>query len=89
MKSDKFKIGLDRHYTVGYEDFHFDAKEAYPKMDFDSFKFPTTVKSSLPQTSFEDVNIVDDASTKPAQDATDASNDKPKSRGNAPSGLSQ
>ena len=48
MKPDKFKIGLDRHYTVGYEDFHFDAKEAYPKMDFDSFKFPTTVESSLP-----------------------------------------
>ena len=89
MKSDEFKNRLDRHYTAGYEDFRSDAKEAYPKMDFDSFKIPTTIESSLLQTSFEDVNIMDDDSTEPVQDATDSNKDNPKSGGNAPSGLSQ
>ena len=89
MKSNEFKNRLDRHYTADYEDFRSDAKEAYPKMDFDSFKIPTTIESSLLQTSFEDVNIMDDDSTEPVQDATDSNKDDPKSRGNAPSGLSQ
>ena len=39
--------------------------------------------------SSENVNVVDDASTEPTQDATDASKDDPKSGGDAPSGLSQ
>ena len=89
MKSEEFKNRLDRHYIAGYEDFRSNAKEAYPKMDFDSFKIPTTIESSLLQTSFEDVNIMDDDSTEPVQDATDSNKDNPKSGGNAPSGLSQ
>ena len=48
MKSNEFKIRLDRHYAIGYEDFRFDANEAYPELDFDSFEIPTAVKSSLP-----------------------------------------
>ena len=71
------------------EDFRSNAKEAYPKMDFDSFKIPTTIESSLLQTSFEDVNIMDDDSTELVQDATDSNKDNPKSGGNALSGLSQ
>ena len=48
MKSNEFKIRLDRHYAPGYKDFCSDAKEAYPEMDFDSFEIPTAVESSLP-----------------------------------------
>ena len=48
MKSNEFKIRLDRHYTASYKDFCSDAKEAYPEMDFDSFEIPTAVESSLP-----------------------------------------
>ena len=89
MKSNEFKIHLDRHYVVGYEDFRSDAKEAYPEMDFDFFKIPTAVESSLPQTSSEDVNIMDDALTEPTQDVAETSKDDPKSGDNAFSGLSQ
>ena len=89
IRSDEFKNRLDCHQTAGYEDFRSDAKEAYPEMDFDYFKISTTTKSSLLLTSSEDVNVVDDASTEPAQDATNASKDNPKSGDNAPSGLSQ
>ena len=88
MRSNKFKTHLDCHYAVGYENFHTDAKEAYPEMDFDSFIIPTAIESSLLPTSSENVNMVDDASTEPVQDALDASKDNPKSRGDAPSGLS-
>lgn len=89
MKLDEFKNRLDRHYVASYEDFCADAKETYPEVDFDSFKIPTTTKSSLLPTSSEDVNMVVDASTKLALDATAASKDDPKSGGDAPSGLSQ
>ena len=89
MKSEEFKNRLDRHYIAGYEDFRSNAKEAYPKMDSNSFKITTTVESSLLQTSSEDVNIMDDDSTELVQDATDSSKDDPKSGGNARSGLSQ
>ena len=88
MRSNKFKVRLDRYYAAGYEDFRSDTKEAYLEIDFDSFKIPTTTESSLLPTSSKDVNVVDDASTEPAQDATDASKDNPKSGGDAPSGLS-
>ena len=47
MKSDDFTSRLDQNYAAGYEDFCSDAKEAYPGMDFDSFKVPTTAESSL------------------------------------------
>ena len=37
MKSNNFTNCLDCYYATGYKDFHFDAKEAYPKIDFESF----------------------------------------------------
>ena len=89
MKSNDFTTCLDRYYASGYEDFCVDAKENYPEMDFDSFKIPTTTKSSLLPMSFEDVNIVDDAPTELAKDATTTNKDDPKSGGDAPNGLSQ
>ena len=89
MKLDDFTNRLDRHYIVDYEDFHSNAQEAYPEIDFDSFKIPTATKSSLLQTSSKDVNVMDDASTKPTKDAVKTRKDDPKSGGNAPSGLSQ
>ena len=61
MRSDEFKVRLDRHYVFGYKDFRSDAKEAYLEIDFDSFKIPTTTESSLLLTSSEDINVVDDA----------------------------
>ena len=88
MRSDEFKNYLNHYYVVVYENFCSDAKKAYPEMDFDSFKIPTTTESSLLPTSSEDVNVVDDTSTEPAQDATDASKDDLKFGGDAPSGLS-
>ena len=57
-------------------------------MDFDSFKVPTAAESSL-QTSSEDVNIVDDASTEPVKEDAKPAKDDPKSGEDAPSGLSQ
>ena len=47
MKSDDFTSHLDQIYVAGYEDFRFDAKEAYPRMNFDSFKVPIVAESSL------------------------------------------
>ena len=67
-RSDEYKNRLDSHYAAGYEDFHADAKEAYPDLDFSSFKLPLTTESSLLQTSSEDVNIMDDANTEVNQD---------------------
>ena len=66
MKSNKFKNHLDRHYVAGYEDFRFDAKKAYPEMDFDSFKIPTATESSLLLASTQDVNVMDNTLTEPA-----------------------
>ena len=79
-KFDEYKKGLDSHYATGYEDFRADAKETYPDLDFDSFRLPLAVESSLLQTSSEDVNILDDANNEVTQDSS-------KSRGNALSGL--
>ena len=47
MKSGDFTNRLDQNYVAGYEDFRSDAKEAYPRRDFDSFKVPIAAKSSL------------------------------------------
>ena len=62
-KSEEYKNCLDSHYAAGYEDFRANAKEAYPNLDFDSFKLSLATESSLLQTSSEDVNIMDDANT--------------------------
>ena len=79
-KSDEHKKALDSHYATGYEDFHADAKETYLELDFDSFKLPLAIESSLLQTSSEDVNILDNANNEVIQDSS-------KSGGNASSGL--
>ena len=89
MKSNDFTTCLDRYYAAGYEDFCADAKVTYLEMDIDSFKIPTTIESSLLSMSSKDVNIVDDAPTELAKDATTANKDDPKSGGDAPNGLSQ
>ena len=88
-RSDEFKNHLDSHYATGCEDFYADAKEAYPDMDFDSFKIPLATESSLLSMSSKDINVVDNATTKITQDAIEASKDDPKSEGDAPSGLSR
>ena len=49
MKSNDFTNRLEQHYVARYEDFRFDAKEAYPKMGFDSYQVPIAVESSLLQ----------------------------------------
>ena len=67
-KSDEYKNCLDSHYAAGYKDFRADAKEAYPDLEFNSFKLPLATESSLLQTSSEEVNIMDDANTKVTQD---------------------
>ena len=46
-KSDEYKNHLDSHYAAGYEDFHADAKEAFPDLNFYSFKLLLTIESSL------------------------------------------
>ena len=79
--SSEFTNLLDKNYTVGFEDFRMDALEHYPRMDFNPIKLRVAAKSSLLQTSSEDVNIEDDASTQ-------LKKDDPKSGGIAPSGLS-
>ena len=43
-----------------------DAEECFPEVDFSSIKLNIGVASSLPQTSSEDVNIEDGATTQPA-----------------------
>ena len=86
-KSDEYKNRLDSHYAAGYKDFHADAKEAFPDLDFDSLKFPLATESSLLPTSSEDVNVVDDATNEVTQDATVVSKDVPKSGGDAAKGI--
>ena len=67
--SKEFTDLLDRNYAVGFEDFRLDAVENFPEVDFSSIKLNLNVAtSSLLQTSFEDVNIEDDASTQPSKE---------------------
>ena len=71
--SKQFTDLLDKNYAVGFEDFRLDAAENFPNLDFSSIKLNLgAVTSSLIQTSSEDVNIEDDASTlSPPIDAKD------------------
>ena len=58
---------LDCNYVAGFEDFRMDAVENFPEVDFSSIKLNlNAATSSLLQTSSEDVNIEDDASTQPS-----------------------
>ena len=64
--SKQFTDLLDKNYVAGFEDFRLDAAENFPNLDFSSIKLNLgAATSSLIQTSSEDVNIEDDASTLP------------------------
>ena len=74
--SKQFTDLLDKNYVAGFEDFRLDAAENFPNLDFSTIKLNLGVAtSSLLQTSSEDVNIEDDASTLPPP--TDAKDDAP------------
>ena len=60
-KFDEYKNFLDSHYAAGYEDFRVDTKEAFPDLNFDTFKIPLATESSLLVTSSKDINVVDDS----------------------------
>ena len=60
---------LDANYAAGFKDFRMDAMENFPEVDFSSIKLNlAAATSSLLQTSSEDVNVEDDATTQPLQD---------------------
>ena len=64
--SKQFTDLLDKNYAAGFEDFRLDAAENFPNLDFSTIKLNLgAATSSLLQTSSEDVNIEDDASTLP------------------------
>ena len=64
--SKQFTDLLDENYAAGFEDFRLDAAENFPNLDFSSINLNLgDATSSLIQTSSEDVNIEDDASTLP------------------------
>ena len=74
--SKQFTDLLDKNYVAGFEDFKLDAAENFPNLDFSAIKLNLgAATSSLLQTSSEDVNIEDDASTLPPP--TDAKDDAP------------
>ena len=59
---------LDANYAASFEDFRADAMENFPEVDFSSIKLNlVAATSSLLQTSFEDINGEDDATTQPPQ----------------------
>ena len=74
--SKQFTDLLDKNYAAGFEDFRLDAAENFPNLDFSAIKLNLgATTSSLLQTSSEDVNIEDDASTLPPP--ADAKDDAP------------
>ena len=74
--SKQFTDLLDKNYAAGFEDFKLDAAENFPNLDFSTIKLNLgAATSSLLQTSSEDVNIEDDASTLPPP--ADAKDDTP------------
>ena len=87
--SGAYTILLDETYAAGFEDFRLDAREAFPRVDFDSIKLLMVSKSSLLPSTFEDVDIDDDATTsdKPKDDAQPIDVAQPKD--DAPTSLSQ
>ena len=58
---------LDTNYATEFEDFRMDAMENFPEIDFSSIKLNLSgvATSSLFQTSSEDINVEDDATTQP------------------------
>ena len=74
--SKQFTDLLDKNYAAGFEDFRLDTTENFPNLDFSTIKLNLgAATSSLLQTSSEDVNIKDDASTLPPP--ADAKDDTP------------
>ena len=64
--SKQFTDLLDKNYAAGFEDFRLDAAENFPNLDFSAIKLNLGAStSSLLQTSSEDMNIKDNASTLP------------------------
>ena len=78
--SSQFTVLLDGNYVAGFEDFHMDAEECFPEVDFSSIKLNIGVASSLLQTSSEDVNIEDGATTQPAQDEPNSGKNPPQQK---------
>ncbi|XP_075664768.1 uncharacterized protein LOC142634353 [Castanea sativa] len=71
--SKQFTDLLDANYAAGFEDFRMEAKEKFPEVDFSPIVLQLGgAASSFLQTSSEDVNVEDDASTKPAEDDPNA-----------------
>ena len=70
--SDLYTKLLDENYAIGFEDFHQDARETFPRVDFDSIRLHIVVQSSLLPDTSQDVDIDDDATTsdKPKDDAS-------------------
>ena len=75
--SKQFTDLLDNNYGAGFEDFRMDTTENFLEVDFSSIKLNLGAASSLLQTSFEDVNIKDDATTQPTQDEPNVGDDPP------------
>ena len=74
--SKQFTDLLDKNYVARFEDFRLDAAENFPNLDFSTIKLNlSAATSSLLQTSSEDVNIEDNASTLPPP--ADAKDDTP------------
>ena len=71
--SKQFTDLLDKNYTAGFKDFRLDSAENFLNLDFSTIMLNLgSATSSLLQTSSEDVNIEDDASTLlPPADAKD------------------
>ena len=66
QSSKQFTDLLDKNYAAGFEDFRLDAVENFPNINFSVVKLNLgAATNSLLQTSSEDVNIEDDASTLP------------------------
>ena len=64
--SKQFTDLLDKNYAAGFEDFRLDAAKNFSNLDFNAIKLNLgAATSSLLQTSSNDVNIEDDASTLP------------------------
>ena len=65
--SKEFTDLMDTNYAAGIEDFRMDAMENFHEVDFSSIKLNLggAATRSLIQTSSEDINIEDDATTQP------------------------
>ena len=61
--SDAYTKLLDENYASRFEDFHQDASEAFPGVDFDFIRLRVTTESSLVPRTSEDIDIDDDATT--------------------------